>query len=95
MNYYRGMVIGDGDRANNVWEFRVTNDLADGDSVSSVDLTAVDAGVTVTEVSVTTVAVFLRITGGTKGVTYSIEPVLTTAQGNVIPMLVNYTVANP
>ena len=95
MDYYRGMAIGDGDQASNTWEFRITDDLATGDSLASADLTAVDAGITVTQYSIDTGSVFLRITGGTKGTTYSIEPVLTTAQGNVIPMFVNYTVASP
>lgn len=89
------MIIGDGDQSSNVWEFRVTDDLADGDSVSSVDLTDVDAGLTVTQVSITSGSVFLRISGGVAGETYSMEPVLATAQGNLIPMLVNYLVASP
>lgn len=94
IKYYRGMIIGDGSQASDVWEFRITDDLDTGDSVAGVVVSA-DTGVTAALDSFDGESAFVRISGGTAGETYQIRVVLTTTAGDIKDMLVNYSVPSP
>lgn len=94
MNYYRGMVIGDGAQASDVWEFRVADALDAGDTVSDVQVSA-DTGLTVSLLTFDGDSAFVRISGGTAGTKYAVNVILTTTAGDVRDMLVYYEVPNP
>jgi len=94
MNYYRGMTIGDGAQASDVWEFRVADHLDDSDTVSGATVTP-ESGLTATLVTFDDDSIFVRISGGTAGTTYTVRVIVTTAAGDTFDMLVNYEVSAP